>query len=108
MENFTNPTNINKKEILKLENSCAIFILGIFSVVGCWIHGITGLTFGVITLILAKNSVKIYLEAPDLYSLKSYNRVKAGALFAKIGIFLSSIAFILLIVIYILKFFTGS
>jgi hypothetical protein len=63
---------------------------------------------GIITLILAGNSKKMYLEAPDLYMHQSYNEIKAGVLYAKIGSILSGLFLFFIILKYILTIFSKS
>jgi hypothetical protein len=103
--NLKDPIN---PELKKIPYSNTIFILGLLSVAGSWMLGIVGLSMGIITLILADNSKKMYLEAPDLYVYQSYKEIKAGVLYAKIGSILSGLFLFFIILKYILTIFSKS
>ncbi len=82
--------NSTSAQIL-LPNSTAILVLGILSIVFCWCAGIVGLTLGIIALVLASKSNKVYLSNPNQYTLVSYNNLKAGKICAIIGTVLSGL-----------------
>jgi len=91
-----NPHFINK---ISLPNSNAVLVLGILSILGCWCYGIIGLTLGIIALVLAKNSERLYIQEPGKYSELSFNNINAGKICAIIGTTLSG----LMIIFYIVK-----
>jgi len=71
----------------KLPNATLILVFGILSIVTCCCYGIIGLIFGIIALVLANKSTKIYQENPQGYS--DFGNVKTGKILAIIGIILS-------------------
>ncbi|MCX7547666.1 CCC motif membrane protein [Xanthomarina sp. F1114] len=72
-----------------LQNSTLILVLGILSIVTCCCYGVLGLPIGIVALILANKSTKIYTENPELYT--GYNNLKTGKILAIIGIVLNVI-----------------
>lgn len=85
-----------------LPNATAVLVLGIISIVSCCFYGIPGVVCGIISLVLAKKDVILYRANPGLYSLGSYNNLKAGRVCAIIGIVLSAIMllYFMLILVY--------
>lgn len=47
-----------------LDNSTAILVLGILSLIFCWCYGVIGLILGIIALVLGNTQRKKYLECP--------------------------------------------
>jgi uncharacterized membrane protein len=82
-----------------LPNATAILVLGILSIVICFITGI-------IALVMAKKEMALYNANPGMYSESSYNSVKTGRICAIIGIVLQGIA--LLVYIAIAVFFVSA
>ncbi len=80
-----------------LPNATAALVLGIISIVTCWLYGIPGIICGIIAIILHNKDKKIYLEDPTAYQ-QSYKNSKAGLVCGIIGLCLSAL-FILYIVI---------
>jgi hypothetical protein len=62
-----------------LPNATTILVLGILSIPTCQLLGIAA-------LIMANNSLALYHQAPERYTLGSYNNVKAGKICGIIGI----------------------
>jgi hypothetical protein len=85
---------------MNLPNATAILVLGIISIATCWCYGVIGATCGIIALVMAGKSMKLYKENPNAYTLKSYNNAKAGRICAIIGTILSG-----LYVVYIICLF---
>lgn len=83
-----------------LPNATAVLVLGILSIVTCWCYGIIGITLGIIALVLASKSEKLYKETPGNYAEASYKNLKAGKICAIIGTSLSGL-YLLIIAIYI-------
>jgi M penetrans paralogue family 26 len=75
----------------QLPNATATLVLGILSIVVCFICGI-------IALVISNKDVALYKANPELYSAASYNNIKAGRICAIIGLALQVIG----IVIYII------
>ena len=75
-----------------LPNATATLVLGILSIVVCFICGI-------IALVISNKDVSMYKANPGLYSAASYNNIKAGRICAIIGIALQVIGLIFYILI---------
>jgi M penetrans paralogue family 26 len=73
-----------------LPNATATLVLGILSIVVCFICGI-------VALVISNKDVAIYKNNPELYSLASYNNIKAGRICAIVGIVLQVVGLILYI-----------
>jgi hypothetical protein len=82
-----------------LPNATVILVLGILSIIGCCCYGILGTILGIIALVLANSSSKLYAEAPIRYTESSYKNLTAGKICAIIGLALSLLVVILYIVI---------
>lgn len=82
----------------QLPNSTAVLVLGILSIVFCICYGVVGLILGIIALVLANKSLKLYNGAPTAYTPASYKNLSAGRICAIIGTCLSSIYIIIVIV----------
>ncbi len=96
--------NVNQMQ-QPLPNSAGVLVLGILSIVFCWLYGIPGLILGIIGLVMSNNAKKAYMANPQLYSQSSYNNMKAGRICAIIGTILSSLWFVYFIVLIL--FFAG-
>jgi M penetrans paralogue family 26 len=73
-----------------LPNATATLVLGILSIVACFICGI-------VALVISNRDLTIYRNNPELYSLASYNNIKAGRICAIVGIILQVVGLILYI-----------
>jgi M penetrans paralogue family 26 len=76
----------------QLPNATAVLVLGILSIVICFICGI-------IALVMANKDMALYKNNPGLYTEASYNNIKAGRICAIIGIALQAVAIIVYILI---------
>lgn len=76
----------------QLPNATATLVLGILSIVVCFICGI-------IALVISNKDIAMYKANPELYSVASYNNIKAGRVCAIIGLALQAIGIIVYIVI---------
>lgn len=74
-----------------LPNATATLVLGILSIVICFICGI-------IALAISNKDVALYKANPELYNEGSYNNIKAGRICAIIGIALQGIGIIIYII----------
>ncbi len=81
-----------------LPNATTVLVLGIISIVGCFLYGIPGLVCGIITIMLHKKDKAIYLSNPEKYE-NSFKTSKAGQICGIVGLSLSA-AFLLFLVIY--------
>lgn len=71
----------NQQILPALPNSTAVLVLGILSIVVCFITGI-------IALVMAKKDLELYNANPGMYSASSYSNIKTGRICAIIGIVL--------------------
>ncbi len=81
----------------QLPNATATLVLGILSIVVCFICGI-------VALVISNKDIAMYKNNPELYSAASYNNIKAGRICAIIGLALQVvglIVYILFIVFFI-------
>jgi hypothetical protein len=49
--------------------------MGIISIALCWCYGVVGITLGIISLVLASKSKKLYKAEPEKYTLGSYKNL---------------------------------
>ena len=82
----------------KLPNTTIVLLLGLFSIITCWVMGIVGLIFGIVALVIAKGDLRLYRENPDRYT--NFANLAIGRVLAVIGIILSSIYLTFIIFIY--------
>ena len=75
-----------------LPNATATLVLGILSIVVCFICGI-------IALVISNKDVNLYKANPELYSTTSYNNIKAGRICAIIGLCLQVVGLIIYIAV---------
>ncbi len=82
-----------------LPNATGVLVLGILSIVFCLCYGL-GLILGIIALVLAVKSKKLYASAPELYTQASFKNLNAGRICSIIGVILSVIyiAYIIFII----------
>lgn len=85
---------------MQLPNATAVLVLGILSIVVCFICGI-------IALVISNKDMAAYRANPELYSASSYNNIKAGRICAIVGIVLQLIV-ITVYVLFIAFFITMS
>lgn len=83
----------NNNAAMPLPNATATLVLGILSIVVCFICGI-------IALVISNKDLALYRANPGMYSESSYNNIKAGRVCAIIGLALQAVA----IVVYIAFF----
>jgi hypothetical protein len=81
-------SNLNAAQ---LPNATATLVLGILSIVVCFICGI-------IALVISNKDIALYKANPELYSAASYNNIKAGRICAIIGLALQVIGIIIYII----------
>jgi predicted RND superfamily exporter protein len=80
-----------------LPNATAVLVLGIISIIGCFCYGVVGLICGIIAIILASKSKKLYASNPNAYTAGSLKNVNAGRICAIIGLSLS-ILYVLMVI----------
>ena len=87
-------------ELIKktLPNSTATLVLGIVSIVSCWMYGVFGVILAIIALVISKKSLDLYNQNPDEY--EGIGNLKAGRTMAIVGLSLSGL-FLLAIIIAI-------
>ena len=74
----------------QLPNANATLVLGILSIVGCFLYMIPGLICGVIALSLHPRDKRVYASNPSLYA-NSFKNAKGGFICAIIGTSLSAL-----------------
>jgi hypothetical protein len=96
-------TNNSGPAAMQLPNATAVLVLGILSIVVCFICGI-------IALVISNRDIAAYRANPELYSASSYNNIKAGRTCAIIGIVLQLIVIIvyLLFIAFFISIFKAS
>jgi M penetrans paralogue family 26 len=89
-----------------LQNATAVLVLGILSIVICFI----GFVLGIIALVLASKDMRLYNASPEVYTEASYNNLKAGRICSIIGVIIWSliILFYVIIVAFALSFGFGN
>jgi hypothetical protein len=80
-------------------NSTGVLVLGIISIVTCWLYGILGLILGIVALAMSGSGKKAYAENPSQYTQASYNNLKAGRICAIIGVSLSALFMVYVIIV---------
>jgi hypothetical protein len=88
---LTNPHN----SAAQLPNATATLVLGILSIVICFICGI-------IALVISNKDVSMYRANPELYSEASYNNIRAGRICSIIGICLqlAGLFFYIIVIVF--------
>ncbi len=81
----------------QLPNATATLVLGILSIVVCFICGI-------IALVISNKDIALYKANPGQYSLASYNNIKAGRICAIIGLCLQVLGIIVYIIFVVFIF----
>lgn len=81
----------NQQILPALPNSTAVLVLGILSIVVCFITGI-------IALVMAKKDLDLYNANPGTYSASSYSNIKTGRICAIIGIIIQGLGLIAYII----------
>lgn len=76
---------------MQLPNATATLVLGILSIVVCFICGI-------IALVISNKDMALYKADPGQYSVASYNNIKAGRICSIIGIGLQVLGLIVYII----------
>jgi hypothetical protein len=75
-----------------LPNSTGVLVLGILSIVFCCCcGGVFGLILGIISLVLANQSNKLYVISPNTYTESSYKNMKGGKTCAIVGISIAGV-----------------
>lgn len=79
-----------------LPNATAVLVLGILSIVSCWLYGIIGVILGIIAIVLHKKDKAVYATNPAMYE-QSFKNSKAGNVCGIIGLILSGLFFLYII-----------
>lgn len=82
-----------------LPNASAVLVLGILSLVGCFLYGLPGLICGVIALGLHTKDKRIYESNKSFYE-DSFKNSRAGWICAIIGTSLSALYFLFAIILF--------
>lgn len=102
---FSNPNYANSNGVLP--NATATLVLGICSIVGCFLYGIPGLICGIIAIVLNVKDKKVYDTNPPFYA-GSWKNAKAGKVCAVIGLSLSAVYIVVLLIAFYVAFSIGS
>ena len=89
--------NYGTNMLQPVPNSTGVLVLGILSIVGCFVYGIIGLVCGIIALVLANKGNEMYQSNPQSYTPASYSNLKAGKVCAIVGTVLSAIVFLFMV-----------
>lgn len=89
--------NTGNSGAMQLPNATATLVLGILSIVICFICGI-------IALVISNKDIAMYKANPGLYTASSYNNIKAGRVCAIIGLALQVLAIIVYIIMLVFVF----
>lgn len=88
-----------------LPNATAVLVLGILSIVfSCCCYGLFGAIMGIIALVMAHTSTKMYNETPHAYNLSSYKNMNAGRVCAIIGVVLSGLMLLAMLISFLNDF----
>ncbi|HNU86959.1 MAG TPA: CCC motif membrane protein [Ferruginibacter sp.] len=99
-KDYQNRSNINVNAA-PLPNATATLVLGILSIVVCFICGI-------IALVISNKDVSMYRANPELYSEASYNNIRAGRICSIIGIALQVVGLIFYLVVIVFAVTTAT
>jgi hypothetical protein len=77
-----------------LPNATAVLILGILSIVTCWLYGIPGMIMGIIAISMHKKDKALYLSNKAKYE-QSFKNSKAGFICRIIGLSFSALWFLI-------------
>lgn len=94
MENYNLQNQYSFSNQIDLPNATAVLVLGILSIVTCFCYGLPGLICGIIALVLAGKSMRMYEEEPEAYTISSYNNLKAGKICAIVGVSMAGLIFL--------------
>jgi hypothetical protein len=86
-------------------NGTTVLVLGILSIVTCWLYGIPGIIMGIIAISMHKKDKALYLSNKAKYE-QSFKNSKAGYICGIIGLCLS--ALFILYIIVVLLFVAGA
>lgn len=86
-------------------NATAVLVLGILSIVTCWLYGIPGIVLGIIAIVMHKKDKALYLSNKPKYE-QSFKNSKAGFICGIIGLSLS--ALFLIYIVIVLVVFAGA
>jgi hypothetical protein len=82
-----------------LPNATAVLVLGIISIVGCFLYAIPGIICGIVALSLHKKDKSIYLSNEEKYDA-AFKTSKAGYVCAIVGVSLSALYMLGLIIVF--------
>lgn len=83
-----------------LPNATAVLVLGILSIVTCWLWGVVGIVLGIIAVSMHGKDKALYKSNPTRYE-QSFKNSKAGFICGIIGLSLSALMFLYMIVVLI-------
>jgi cellulose synthase/poly-beta-1,6-N-acetylglucosamine synthase-like glycosyltransferase len=81
-----------------LPNSTGTLVLGLLSIISCWLYGLLGVILAIIALVISKKSIELYNQSPAQY--EGYGNLKAGRVMAIIGLVLSGLYFLFILIAF--------
>jgi len=92
------PNNLFNNEVQReLPNATAVLVLGILSIVLCFICGI-------VALVLSSSDRRSYFETPQLYTRSSYELMRAGRICAIVSLCLWGVFILFYLAVFIFAF----
>jgi hypothetical protein len=95
------PQDLFPRNQQPLPNATTVLVLGILSIVVCFICGI-------VALAISSNDLQRYKAAPEFYTSSSYELLKAGRICGIIGICISGIAILIYICVIVFALSIGT
>lgn len=99
-------SNKNKSDeyfLVDLPNSNVVLVLGVLSILSCFLIGLPGIVLGFIGMKLYKKPHELYKIAPELYRKESYKDLRVGYIMSVVGLAMSSF-FVLFLLAYLVIF----
>jgi hypothetical protein len=103
MEEYQNPPNrdLFSTRQQTLPNATTVLVLGILSIVVCFVCGI-------IALAISSGDRRLYDQNPGLYTVSSYDMLKAGRICAIVSLCLWGVGLVFYAVVLIVVFSSGN
>lgn len=85
-----NTPNRNDHYPASVPNAAGVLVLGILSIVTCWLYALPGIACGIIAVVLHQKDKRLYLSNPAKYE-QSFKTSKGGFVCAVIGLSISGL-----------------
>jgi hypothetical protein len=93
---FKEKPNASNNTGEELPNATTTLVLGILSIVGCFLYAIPGIVLGIIGLSIHGKDKRMYEAEPERYE-QSFKNAKAGYICSIIGLSMSALYFLILV-----------